>query len=103
MSLISAPPPLYDQQRKLASDLMSSLELSLPPIAVSFCDHVVPADPQFLDSDALVPLADRVPHSERRSAIFQPVSIRCVPPNRHQYDRMIASPKFIDMDTLDSS
>ena len=62
MSLISAPPPLYDQQRKLASDLMSSLELSLPPIAVSFCDHVVPADPQFLDSDALVPLADRVPH-----------------------------------------
>ncbi len=26
--------------QKLAGDLMSSLELSLPPIAVSFCDEV---------------------------------------------------------------
>jgi hypothetical protein len=34
----------------------------------------------------IVPLVD-----ERRSAIFEPISIRCVSPNRHQYHRVITT------------
>jgi hypothetical protein len=38
--------------QKLANDLMTSLALSLPPIAVSFCDSVPPKVPSF---DGVVP------------------------------------------------
>src|SRR5438309_2514422 len=41
-----------DDYRALAKDLMSSLELSLPPIAIAFCDAVPPGVAAF---DGVVP------------------------------------------------
>ena len=55
--------------RTLAREFMSSLELSLPPIAISFCDAVPPGVPSF---DRVVPAGCSFWQEAAKRAFFKP-------------------------------